>query len=133
MTYPLLSARSARSVRESPGAVADMTPAKLLLIDDDSRLTSMVGDYLRGHGFDVDTAASLNAGRDRLRGGLYDALVHPDLLKFCQPSAERVFVGKRAGRPHERQAEINQRLRVVWVQLDSAAEVRQRFRRAIGQ
>ena len=32
----------------------------------------------------------------------------------------------------QRQAEINQRLRIVWVQLDSAAEVRQRFGRAIG-
>jgi uroporphyrinogen III methyltransferase / synthase len=41
---------------------------------------------------------------------LYDALVHPDLLKFCRPDAERVFVGKRAGRPQERQVEINQRL-----------------------
>jgi uroporphyrinogen III methyltransferase/synthase len=41
---------------------------------------------------------------------LYDALVHPDLLKHCRPEAERVFVGKRAGRPHERQASINERL-----------------------
>ncbi|HKU36999.1 MAG TPA: uroporphyrinogen-III C-methyltransferase [Polyangiales bacterium] len=41
---------------------------------------------------------------------LYDALVHPDLLKYCQPHAERVFVGKRAGRTHERQASINERL-----------------------
>lgn len=41
---------------------------------------------------------------------LYDALVHPDLLKHCRADAERVFVGKRAGRPYERQASINQRL-----------------------
>jgi uroporphyrinogen III methyltransferase/synthase len=41
---------------------------------------------------------------------LYDALVHPDLLKHCRPEAERVFVGKRAGREYERQAQINQRL-----------------------
>jgi uroporphyrinogen III methyltransferase/synthase len=41
---------------------------------------------------------------------LYDALVHPDLLKYCRPDAERVFVGKRAGRTHERQAQINARL-----------------------
>ena len=41
---------------------------------------------------------------------LYDALVHPDLLKYCQPDAERVFVGKRAGRTHERQVSINERL-----------------------
>jgi uroporphyrinogen III methyltransferase/synthase len=41
---------------------------------------------------------------------LYDALVHPDLLKHARPDAERVFVGKRAGREYERQALINQRL-----------------------
>ncbi len=41
---------------------------------------------------------------------LYDALVHPDLLKYARPEAERVFVGKRAGRTHERQASINRRL-----------------------
>lgn len=41
---------------------------------------------------------------------LYDALVHPDLLKHCRPDAERVFVGKRAGRTYERQVQINQRL-----------------------
>ncbi|MBN8488900.1 MAG: response regulator transcription factor [Burkholderiales bacterium] len=50
-------------------------PARLLLIDDDSRLTAMVGDYLRGHGYEVDTAASLAEGRERLRRGLYDGLV----------------------------------------------------------
>lgn len=41
---------------------------------------------------------------------LYDALVHADLLRECRPDAERVFVGKRAGRTSERQASINQRL-----------------------
>jgi uroporphyrinogen III methyltransferase / synthase len=41
---------------------------------------------------------------------LYDALVHPDLLKYARPEAQRVFVGKRAGRTHERQTSINQRL-----------------------
>src|SRR3954462_14909817 len=41
---------------------------------------------------------------------LYDALVHPDLLKYCRPDAEQVFVGKRAGRTHERRASINERL-----------------------
>jgi len=41
---------------------------------------------------------------------LYDALVHPDILDACRPDAERVFVGKRAGKPGERQALINERL-----------------------
>ena len=49
--------------------------AKLLLIDDDARLTAMVGDYLRANGQDVDVAGSLAAGRERLRQGSYDALV----------------------------------------------------------
>ena len=49
--------------------------AKLLLIDDDVRLTAMVGDYLRANGHEVDAAGSLAAGRERLKQGHYDALV----------------------------------------------------------
>ena len=49
--------------------------SRLLLIDDDIRLTDMVGGYLRHNGFEVDTAASLAAGRDRLKQDSYDALV----------------------------------------------------------
>ena len=41
---------------------------------------------------------------------LYDALVHPSLLAHARPDAERVFVGKRAGRASERQSSINARL-----------------------
>jgi DNA-binding response OmpR family regulator len=52
-----------------------MTNPHLLLIDDDSRLTRMVGDYLRAQGFDVDTAGTLAEGRMRLHAGGYDALV----------------------------------------------------------
>lgn len=49
--------------------------SRLLLIDDDSRLTTMVGDYLRRNGFEVDTAGSLAAGREQLRLRGYDALL----------------------------------------------------------
>ncbi len=49
--------------------------ARLLLIDDDARLTAMIGDYLRGNGYEVDTAGSLAAGRQQLRQTTYDALV----------------------------------------------------------
>ena len=56
-------------------AYTDMLSARLLLIDDDTRLTAMVGDYLRGHGYEVDTAMSLAQGRERLRQTPYDALV----------------------------------------------------------
>ncbi|MBL8332624.1 MAG: response regulator transcription factor [Rubrivivax sp.] len=48
---------------------------RLLLIDDDTRLTDMVGDYLRRNGFDVEAAGTLTAGRERLRQGSYDALL----------------------------------------------------------
>ena len=48
---------------------------KLLLIDDDARLTAMVGDYLRANGHEVDTAGSLAGGRQALAQGHYDALV----------------------------------------------------------
>jgi DNA-binding response OmpR family regulator len=52
-----------------------MSNPHLLLIDDDARLTRMVGDYLRTQGFDVDTAGTLADGRMRLGSGSYDALV----------------------------------------------------------
>ena len=51
-----------------------MTP-RLLLVDDDSRLASMVGDYLGRAGFEVETAGSLASGRDLLAANNYDALV----------------------------------------------------------
>jgi DNA-binding response OmpR family regulator len=53
----------------------EMSPVRLLLIDDDLRLTAMVGDYLRGHGFEVDTAGSLAEARLRLKSLDYSALV----------------------------------------------------------
>lgn len=51
------------------------TAQRLLLIDDDARLTAMVGDYLRQAGFVVDVADTLAAGRAHLRQGHYDALL----------------------------------------------------------
>jgi len=51
-----------------------MTP-RLLLVDDDSRLASIVGDYLVRAGFEVETAGSLAGGRDLLAANNYDALV----------------------------------------------------------
>ncbi|MBL0088292.1 MAG: response regulator transcription factor [Ideonella sp.] len=49
--------------------------ARLLLIDDDARLISMIGDYLRGNGYEVETAGTLAAGRERLQSGNFDALL----------------------------------------------------------
>ncbi|MDE2612612.1 MAG: response regulator transcription factor [Burkholderiales bacterium] len=48
---------------------------RLLLIDDDQRLTDMVGDYLRRQGYDVTTAGSLAQGRELLERVAPDALV----------------------------------------------------------
>src|SRR3954471_9837580 len=66
---PRSFASASRSLHSS------MTNPHLLLIDDDSRLTRMVGDYLRAQGFDVDTAGTLAEGRMRLGSASYDALV----------------------------------------------------------
>lgn len=49
--------------------------SRLLLIDDDTRLTDMVGGYLRQNGYEVETAASLAAGRERLKNATPDALL----------------------------------------------------------
>jgi two-component system phosphate regulon response regulator OmpR len=48
---------------------------QLLLIDDDARLAQMVADYLRGHGYDIEVAGSLAAGRQRIAARVFDALI----------------------------------------------------------
>jgi two-component system phosphate regulon response regulator OmpR len=60
-----------------PGLTADLdaVTARLLLIDDDTRLTGMVGEYLRRNGYEVDTAGSLATGREQLKTVHYDALL----------------------------------------------------------
>jgi len=50
--------------------------ARVLLVDDDARLTAMLGDYLRAAGFGVETAPTLAVGRTLLAAsGGFDALV----------------------------------------------------------
>ncbi len=49
--------------------------SRLLMIDDDVRLSTMVGDYLRAAGFELEVAASLAQGRDKLGVGHFDALL----------------------------------------------------------
>jgi two-component system, OmpR family, phosphate regulon response regulator OmpR len=48
---------------------------RLLLIDDDARLTAMVGDYLRSAGYEVEVAPNLAIGRTMLQSQAYDALL----------------------------------------------------------
>ncbi|MFI5307050.1 MAG: uroporphyrinogen-III C-methyltransferase [Polyangiales bacterium] len=68
--------------------------------------------YLLGAGPGDPELVTLRAQRRLAEADLvlYDALVHPDVLSHCRPDAERVFVGKRAGRASERQSEINRRM-----------------------
>jgi DNA-binding response OmpR family regulator len=64
--------------------------ARLLLIDDDTRLTAMLSDYLSAAGFEVTVAGSLAAGREALAAGSHDLLVldlmlpDGDGLDFCR-------------------------------------------------
>jgi DNA-binding response OmpR family regulator len=48
---------------------------RLLLIDDDARLSAMVADYLRGSGYEVTVAGSLAEGREQLAAAAPDGLV----------------------------------------------------------
>lgn len=49
--------------------------AQLLLIDDDQRLTGLLGDYLRQAGYGVDVAPNLTQGRRLLAQAHFDLLV----------------------------------------------------------
>ena len=68
-------AASSRAPRGARAAFETAMTPRILLIDDDARLASMVADYLGHSGFEIETAGSLAAGRTRLAGGGYDALV----------------------------------------------------------
>jgi DNA-binding response OmpR family regulator len=70
-----LALQSAVMSAPHPSNTNHAMSARLLLIDDDARLSSMVGDYLRNSGFEVETAGSLAAGRERLGAESFDALV----------------------------------------------------------
>ncbi|QPF74393.1 response regulator transcription factor [Roseateles sp. DAIF2] len=63
---------------------------RLLLVDDDARLTSMLADYLTAAGFEVAVAGNLAQGRQALEGALPELLVldlmlpDGDGLDFCR-------------------------------------------------
>ena len=48
---------------------------RILLIDDDSRLAGMIGEYLREFGYAVTIAGTGTEGLERLRIGRFDALI----------------------------------------------------------
>jgi two-component system phosphate regulon response regulator OmpR len=70
-----LALQSAVMSNSRPAHQAHPMTARLLLIDDDARLSAMVGEYLRNSGYTVETAGSLGAGRELLAGSNFDALV----------------------------------------------------------
>ena len=49
--------------------------SRVLMIDDDVRLSTMVSDYLGAAGFEVELAASLGSGRAALAAGPFDAVL----------------------------------------------------------
>ena len=85
------SAETNRFRRPAGHAYTEIMTARLLLIDDDARLTTMLSDYLTAAGFGVAVAGSLAAGRAALAGGhAHDLLVldlmlpDGDGLDFCR-------------------------------------------------
>ncbi|MCH7345721.1 winged helix-turn-helix domain-containing protein [Pelomonas sp. CA6] len=64
--------------------------SRLLLLDDDARLTGMLGDYLSAAGYEVEVAGSLTDGKAALEGEAFDLLVldlmlpDGDGLDFCR-------------------------------------------------
>jgi DNA-binding response OmpR family regulator len=72
---------------------------RLLLIDDDQRLTDMLGEYLRRQGYEVTTAGSLALGRQLLERGAPDALV----LDLMLPDGDGLdFTRELRGEPRTR-------------------------------
>lgn len=64
--------------------------AHILLVDDDLRLTGMIGDYLRSSGLQVEVAPSLSAARQWVSRHPFDAMIldlmlpDGDGLDFCR-------------------------------------------------
>jgi two-component system, OmpR family, phosphate regulon response regulator OmpR len=63
---------------------------RVLIVDDDDRLSSMVTEYLRSHRIDVDQALDCRTGYSRLDGSRFDLLIldlmlpDGDGLEFCK-------------------------------------------------
>lgn len=87
MSGALAAAR--RAAGHHPQALRSMS-TRLLLVDDDARLTSMLADYLTAAGFEVAVAGNLAQGRQALEGALPELLVldlmlpDGDGLDFCR-------------------------------------------------
>jgi two-component system phosphate regulon response regulator OmpR len=70
-----LGVAPAHARQSAPGPTITPVSHRLLLIDDDLRLTDMVGGYLRRQGYEVSVACTLADGRAQLERLAPDALV----------------------------------------------------------
>ena len=59
----------------APSATLQPLEARLLVVDDDSRLRNLLQRYLCGQGYLVDVAQDAGAARERLAGIAYDLIV----------------------------------------------------------
>lgn len=59
----------------APSATLQPLEARLLVVDDDSRLRNLLQRYLSGQGYLVDVAQDAGAARERLAGIAYDLIV----------------------------------------------------------
>jgi DNA-binding response OmpR family regulator len=79
-------------VRRSGAVAPKITPmTRLLMIDDDTRLSAMVRDYLAGHGLEVVTAADAAAGLRVLDDGGIQLLI----LDLMLPDADGLELCRR--------------------------------------
>ncbi|WP_418315941.1 response regulator [Piscinibacter sakaiensis] len=74
--------------------------SRLLMIDDDARLSTMVGDYLRAAGFEVEVAGSLAQGREKLAAASFDAL----LLDLMLPDGDGLDLCREIRSDHRTRA-----------------------------
>jgi DNA-binding response OmpR family regulator len=94
---------SGPAVARVPGAHNRAMP-DLLMIDDDTRLATMVRDYLTGNGFVVQTAATVAAGLEQLarEPGRFDLV----LLDLMLPDGDGLEVCRRIRAPGGGNADI---------------------------
>jgi two-component system, OmpR family, phosphate regulon response regulator OmpR len=71
-------------------SITSFTMPRVLLVDDDDRLSSMVAEYLQLHRIDIDQAFDCRTGRSKLDTSKFDLLIldimlpDGDGLEFCK-------------------------------------------------
>jgi two-component system, OmpR family, phosphate regulon response regulator OmpR len=70
-----VSFSSNQAAPPSEDDIIKTVPDRILIIDDDERLTEMLSVYLRSRGFEVDCRADARGGISALEGGKIDAVI----------------------------------------------------------